>query len=57
MKTLEFAWFVYERIRINLINPRVKKKERGLHVNLLDPAPVTVACVADVNLLYRASAN
>ena len=30
--------FVHDRIRLNLINPRVLKIERGLHVNMLDSA-------------------
>ena len=34
--------FAHERIRLNLINPRVLKIERGLHVNMVDSAPVTV---------------
>ena len=39
---LLLSWFVYERIRLNLINPRVLKIERGLHVKMLDSAPFTV---------------
>ena len=35
-------WFAYERKRLNLINPRVLKIERGLHLNMLDSAPFTV---------------
>ena len=43
MKALKFAAFVlYERIRLNLINPRVLKIERGLHVKMLDSVPFTV---------------
>ena len=39
---LPLSWFVYERIRLNLINPRVLKIERGLHVKMLDSVPFTV---------------
>ena len=38
---LPLSWFVQERIRPNLINPRVLKIERGLHVKMLDSAPFT----------------
>ena len=33
---LPLSWFVYERIRLNLIIPRVSKIERSLHVKMLD---------------------
>ena len=33
---LPLSWFVYERIRLNLIIPRVLKIERSLHVKMLD---------------------
>ena len=36
------SWFLYERIRLNLINPRVLKIERGVHEKKLDSAPFTV---------------
>ena len=36
------SWFLYERIRFNLINPRVLKIERGVHEKKLDSAPFTV---------------
>ena len=39
---LQFSWFVYERIRLNLFNPKVLKIKRGLHVKFLDSAPFTV---------------
>ena len=39
---LPFSWFVCERIRLNLINPRVLKMEHGLHVKMLDSASFTV---------------
>ena len=42
LSNLPLLWFVYERIRLNLINPRVLKIERGLHVKMLDSAPFTV---------------
>ena len=42
LRNLPLSWFVYERIRLNLINPRVLKIERGLHVKMLDSAPFTV---------------
>ena len=36
------SWFVYERIRLNLINPKVLKAEHGLHVKILDSVLFTV---------------
>ena len=39
---LPLSWSVYARIRLNLINPRVLKVERGLHVKMLDSAPFTI---------------
>ena len=42
LSNLPLLWFVYERIRLNLINPRVLKIERGLHVKMLDSAPFTI---------------
>ena len=42
LSNLPLSWFVYERIRINLINPRVLKIERGLQEKMLDSAPFTV---------------
>ena len=39
---LPLSWFVYERIRLNLLNPRVLKIEHGLHVKMLDSASFTV---------------
>ena len=33
---LPILWFVYERIRLKIINPRVLKIERGLYVKMLD---------------------
>ena len=38
---LPLSWFVHERIRPNLINPRVLKIERDLYVKMLDSAPFT----------------
>ena len=37
---LPLSGLVYEGIRLNLINPRVLKTERRLHVNMLDSAPL-----------------
>ena len=39
---LPLSWFVYERIWLNLINPRVLKIGRRLHVKMLDSALSTV---------------
>ena len=39
---LPLSWFLHERIRLNLINLRVLKIERGLHVKMLDSVPFTV---------------
>ena len=39
---LLLLWFVYERIWLNLINPRVLKIGRRLHVKMLDSALSTV---------------
>ena len=39
---LPLSWFVYERIRLDPINPRVLKIERGLHLKMLESAPFTV---------------
>ena len=39
--------FVYERIRLDLINPRVLKRKHSLHVNTLDSAPFTVGDMWD----------
>ena len=33
---LPLSWFESERIRLNLINPKVLKVEHGLHVKMLD---------------------
>ena len=38
IRNLPLSWFVYERIRRNLINLRALKIERGLHVKMLDSA-------------------
>ena len=53
---LPLSWFVYERIRLNLINPRVLKIERSLHVEMLDSALLwfdrkkVAACFEDLSL-------
>ena len=47
---LPLSWFVYERIRLNLINPRVLKIERGLHVKMLDSGPFYSSTVTECNL-------
>ena len=46
LRNLPLSWFVHERIRYNLINQRVLKIKRGLHVvflhvKMLDSAPFT----------------
>ena len=48
------CWYVYERIRLNLINPKVLKIERGLHfIKMLDSASFTVSTVKECNLFTR----
>ena len=39
---LPLSWFVYERIKLDLIDPRVLKIENGLHLKILESAPFTV---------------
>ena len=39
---LPLSWFVYERIELDLIDPRVLKIEHGLHLKILESAPFTV---------------
>ena len=38
---LPLSWFVYKKIPVNLISPRVLKIERGLYVKMLDSVPFT----------------
>ena len=38
---LPLSWFVYKKIPVNLISPRVLKIERDLYVKMLDSVPFT----------------
>ena len=50
---LALSWVLYERIRLNLISPRVFKIERSLHAKMFASVPLTVRSRKQCNLFTR----